>query len=141
MQPDWPYLQLPMSRYDYRTQSEPYWLHSYRYRLIRVSSTTKYRIYIFLSLCYDFSFMARLHKTSNKTIEMIIIQPKQINKGWTTHTPIDKMKISCKIITGRIYVIKSDNDYPYELNWQLTQKYINIFQYVSIYINITDTVK
>ena len=63
--------------------------------------------------------------------------PKNTNKGWTTHTPTDNKKTH-KIITGRIYVIKSDNDYPYELNWQIDMK---IYQYVSTYNNIFDISK
>ena len=47
------------------------------------------------------------------------------------HTYTDWQEKTHKIITGRIYVIKSDNDYPYELNWH---EIINMYQHISIHL-------
>ena len=50
------------------------------------------------------------------------------------HTYTNWQEKTHKIITGRIYVIKYDNGYPYKLNWYKNiSTYFNICQCISTY--------
>ena len=68
------------------------------------------------SLAYAMNYLSWPDNTTqNITIEMIITPNKLIREEPHIHQLTIK---TYKIITGRIYVIKSDSDYPYELNRQ-----------------------
>ena len=73
MQPDWPYLQLS--------------IHTSIDLQDKVPQPST-RFTLSFNICYDLTFMARQHNTKIEQ-NYWMNNPKNTNKGWTTHTPTD----------------------------------------------------